>query len=167
MSRATPQQITVWGGLAITAMAAAAAAGDGGTVSELASLAASGAARIGADRRDYEVAFGPAQLAVQTTHARTVLGQPERALEAAAKVDPRFLRPVEHGRHLIDVAGAHAASIRGRDRAVMTLQRARDAGGAVWLRHQGPARAIISDLAEKQARMSPALRELVQTLDGR
>jgi transcriptional regulator with XRE-family HTH domain len=166
LSTATPAQITVWGGLTVTAMASAAAASDGDMVTELAGLARAAAGMAGSDRRDYQMMFGPVQVAVQTTHARTVLGQPDQALAAAADVDPGALKSVEYGRHLIDVAYAHA-DMRRTDRAVVALQQARASAGAVWFRHQGPARALVADLAERQARLSPTLRDLVVALDVR
>lgn len=166
LSAATPAQITVWGGLTVTAMASAAAAADVDAVTELVGLARAAAGRAGGDRRDYQITFGPVQLAVQETHARAVLGQPDRALQAAAGVDRTALRTVEYGRHLIDVAHAYADA-RRTDRAVASLQQARGYAGPVWFRHQGPARALVADLAERQSRLSPALRDLVSSLDAR
>ena len=163
LGHATPQQVTVWGGLLITAMAPAAATGDTATVDELAQLINVGAAHLPADERHYQVAFGPVQAAVQVTHARVTLHQPGRALTAATHIPQRALRPVEYGRHLLDIAAAQAQT-RHTERAVATLQRARGIS-PTWFRHQGVARYLVADLVERQQRLSSGLRDLAQSLD--
>jgi transcriptional regulator with XRE-family HTH domain len=163
LSRATPEQVTVWGGLLITALASAAAAELVDDAEEYLRLAAAGAARAGRDRRDYEITFGPTELTVQTVHARMMLRQPDRALAAAGRVRTRGMQPIARGRHLIDVAQAQVDLDRTAD-AVGTLEQAK-ALSPVWFRHQGPARALVADLAERQRRLSPALRDLVQSLE--
>jgi transcriptional regulator with XRE-family HTH domain len=163
MSRALPEQVTVWGGLLLTAAASAAAAERADDVDEYLRLAAAGAARAGRDRRDYEMTFGPTELTVQTVHARMMLRQPERALTAAQRVRPRSMQTIAHGRHLIDVAQAQVDLERTGD-AVETLGKAKTLA-PVWFRHQGPARSLVGELAVRQRRLTPALRELVESLE--
>jgi transcriptional regulator with XRE-family HTH domain len=163
LSQATPEQVTVWGGLLITALASAAAAELVDDVEEYLRLAGAGAARAGRDRRDYEITFGPTEVAVQSVHARMMLRQPDRALAAASRVRTRGMQTIARGRHLIDVAQAQVDLDRTTE-AVTTLEQAKGLA-PVWFRHQGPARALVADLAERQRRLSPALRDLVQSLE--
>ncbi len=163
MSSATPQHITVWGGLMVTAMASAAAADLVDDVDEYVSLARVGAARTQREQRAYQVSFGPTQLAAQVTHARMMLHQPDLALEAAAGVNRADLLTVEYGRHLVDVAQAQTLAAR-YSKAATALQHAKNLS-PVWFRHQGPARSLVAELAERQPRMSPVVRDLVRALN--
>jgi transcriptional regulator with XRE-family HTH domain len=83
LSAATQEHLTVWGGMVLWAMAAAAAADKADSAIEYISLARAGAARMPRDRHDYEVNFGPTQVAMQATHAYAALRLPDKALAAA------------------------------------------------------------------------------------
>jgi len=161
-STASPEHLTVWGGLVLWAMAAAVETGRGQAATDYISLAKVGSARLERDRHDYEVNFGPTQVAMQTTYVHATLGQPGKALAAAQGVRRADLYPISYGRHLLDVAQAHTDA-RQIDRAVEVLLEARDLA-PVWFRHQAPARSLVSGLAERQTRLSPALRELVASV---
>lgn len=158
-------QITVWGGMVLWAMAAAVEAGHADTAVGHLDLAKVGAARLAEDRHDYETNFGPTQVAMQATYTYSVLGEPGQALAAAQRVRRRDLRTISYGRHLIDVAQANADA-RRTDRAVRTLFEAKELA-PVWFRHQPAARTLVADLAERQSRLSPTLRDLVSSLDAR
>jgi transcriptional regulator with XRE-family HTH domain len=163
LSTATPEHLTAWGALLLTALAPAAAAGREAEAAEYISLARAGAARLDADRHDYQTNFGPTQVAMQTTHAYTVLGHPRRALQAAANVRREDLLPISWGRHLLDVAQAQLDSMRD-EAAMSTLHTAHDTS-AEWFRHQGVARSMVADLIERRRRLTPALRVLAQALE--
>jgi transcriptional regulator with XRE-family HTH domain len=162
ISKATPEHLTVWGGLVLTALAPAAAAGRASAAREHISLSRAAAARLGHDRLDYNVNFGPTQVAMQDTHAHSVLGEPGRALQAAADVQREVLRPISYGSHLLDVAQAHTDA-RHRRAAVVKLQEARDMS-PVWFRHQNLARSLVREIREVETRPSPAIRSLVASL---
>ncbi len=51
-------------------------------------------ARLEHDRLDYNVNFGPTQVAMQATYAHAVLGEPGKALKAAEGVHREDLRPI-------------------------------------------------------------------------
>lgn len=154
------QRVAAWGNLLMTALAPAAAARR--DVSEYISLARAGAERIGHRVVLYQTSFGPATVAMQATHAYTVLGEPARALEAARKIRPGDLRGISYGRHLLDVAQAHHDA-RHRRAAVERLQAARDLS-PVWFRHQGVARALVRCIREEETRPSAAVRSLARSL---
>ncbi len=162
ISKATPEHLTVWGGLMLTAMAPAAAAGRGGAAREHISIAQAAAARLDHERLDYNVNFGPTQVAMQSTHAHAMLGEPAKALKAAGGVHREDLKPISYGSHLIDVAQAQADARRRRD-AVDTLMQARKMS-PMWFRHQGLARSVVAELVEAKRQLSPSLRGLAREL---
>ncbi|GGK92071.1 hypothetical protein Sme01_54500 [Sphaerisporangium melleum] len=156
-----PQHLVVWGGLLLTAMAAAVADARTAAAEEYISLASAAAARItGGDRHDYQVSFGPTQVAMQTTHAYTMLREPGRALKAAAGVTRGDLFPISYGRHLLDKA--HAQADAGYGRAAATTLTDAAALSPVWFRHQGPARSLVERLREEETKLSTDLRRLVK-----
>jgi hypothetical protein len=69
---------------------------------------------------------------------------------------------ISYGRHLLDVAQAHVDR-RQDDTAIGVLQEANTLA-PVWFRHQPPARALVAEVRERKTRLSPALRDLVQSL---
>ncbi len=143
-------------------MAPAAAAGRGSDATEHINISRAAAARLEHDRLDYNVNFGPTQVAMQSTHAYAMLGEPGKALKAAADVRREDLRPISYGAHLIDVASAQADARRRRD-AVGTLVKARQMA-PTWFRHQNLARSIVSELVDAKQQLSPALRGLAREL---
>jgi transcriptional regulator with XRE-family HTH domain len=163
MSSASPEHLTAWGGLLLTALAPAAAAGREAEASELISLARAGAARLGVDRHVYQTNFGPVQVAMQATHAYTVLSHPRRALDAAKAVRRDDLQPISWGRHLLDVAQSQVEA-RREEAALATLQTAHSVSPE-WFRHQLPARSIVADLVERRRRLTPALRSLARAVE--
>ncbi|RAY14622.1 transcriptional regulator [Actinomadura craniellae] len=164
ISKAAPPHLTVWGGLLLTAMAAAAAGGRSGPAGDYIGLARSAAGRFDHDRLDYQVTFGPTQVAVQATHAGAVLREPARALKAARQVRRDDLPPVAYGRHLVDVAQAHLDARHHRT-AETTLLEA-EAISTEWFRHQGPARAMIAELVRETTRLSAPLRRLARAVEA-
>jgi transcriptional regulator with XRE-family HTH domain len=161
-SAASQEHLTVWGGLVLSAMAATVETAPARAMEYL-SLSRVGAARIPVDRHDYQVNFGPTQVAMQATYAHAVAGQPDRALSAARGVRREDLRTISFCRHLLDVAHAHAeAGERGRALAVLNQARRLS---PVWFRHQVPARLVVGAIAERESRPSEALRDLLQSLD--
>ncbi len=162
ISKASPQHLTVWGGLMLTAMAPAAAAGRAQAARDHISISHAAAARLDRDRLDYNVNFGPTQVAMQSTHAHAMLREPGHALKAAQGVRREDLQTISYGAHLIDVAQAQADARRRRD-AVATLVQARQMS-PTWFRHQGLARSVVTELVEAKQQLSPALRGLAREL---
>jgi transcriptional regulator with XRE-family HTH domain len=163
MSSATPEHLTAWGALLLSALAPAAAAGHEAEAGEYISLARAGAARLDVDRHDYQTNFGPTQVAMQATHAYTVLRHPRRALAAARDVRREDLRPISWGRYLLDVAQSQFDA-RREEAALASLQTAHGVSPE-WFRHQSPARSIVAELIERRRRLTPALRSLARAVE--
>jgi transcriptional regulator with XRE-family HTH domain len=162
MSTASPQHLTVWGGLLLSAVAPAAAADQRDTLDEVISLARAGAARLDHDRHDYQVSYGPTQVAMQATYGYAATHRPEAALRHAAQVRREDLLGISYGAHLVDVAQAHVDG-RADDAAVAVLRTARSTA-PVWFRHQPLARGLVQDLRQRALRLRPELRDLVDDL---
>jgi hypothetical protein len=158
MSSATPEHLTVWGSLLLSAAAPAATASKSDDVAEYIGLARSAAGRFSEDRHDYWVSFGPTQVAMQDTYTSVVLGHSGRALNAAKGVHRENLLHISYGSHKLDVAQALTDSRRGSE-AVDALLEAHSVS-AEWFRHQGLARNLVRELVERQRRLTPALRKL-------
>jgi hypothetical protein len=160
---APSENVAVWGTLLLTALAPAAAAGR--DVAGYVALASAGAERVGHPTKTYagQAPFGQASVAMQACHAYAVSREPGKALTAARKIHPGDLAGISYGRHLLDVAEAHADARRPAA-ATAALTQAR-AQSHVWFRHQGVARCLVADLVEQQRRLSPALRELAASVD--
>lgn len=162
-SVAAPEHLTVWGGLVLWALAAAVEGGHGSAVEGHIALARVGAARLDADRHDYQVNFGPTQVAMQNTYANAALGEPGKAFAAAGGVRRADLFPISYGRHLLDLSQAHVDAGQ-LEPAAQRLKEAMDLS-PVWFRHQALAHSLAGDLADRQARTTPLVRELVGALD--
>jgi transcriptional regulator with XRE-family HTH domain len=158
---APPEHVAAYGHLLMLALGPAAAAGR--DVSGYIAVASAAAARIGRRVSFYQTSFGPATVHMQACYAYAVTGQPAKALTAARQIRPGDLAGISYGRHLLDVAQAHADA-RQHPAATAALSQAR-ALSPVWFRHQGIARSLVAELTEQQKRLSPALRELAASVD--
>jgi hypothetical protein len=164
MSTASIDHIAVWGGLLLKALAGAAAANRDAEARQYISLARAGAQRLDSDRTVYGwMQFGPVQVAMQETHAYTVLGRPTSALRAARAVRRDQLLPLSWGRHLLDVARSQLDRAVTSE-AVATLHHAQQVSPE-WFRHQAIARAMVSELVTSQRRLTPEVRELARAAD--
>jgi transcriptional regulator with XRE-family HTH domain len=158
---ASDQHLAVYGSLLMTALAPAAAAGR--DVTQYVSLASAAAARIGKRVKIYQTSFAPATVHMQDCHAHAVTRHPAKALAAARSIRPGELTGISYGRHLLDVAQAHADA--GHPKAATTVLTQAHAQSPTWFRHQGIARSLIDDLYEQETRISPALRNLGASID--
>jgi transcriptional regulator with XRE-family HTH domain len=163
MSNAGADHLAVWGGVLLKALAAAAAGSRDPEAREYMSLARVAATRMNAERTVYHwMQFGPVQVAMQETHAYTMLGHPGQALRVAGGVHRDQLLPLSYGRHLLDVARCQLDT-RGTD-VVATLQRAHQVSPE-WFRHQAIARATVAELVNQRRRLTPDIRALALAAD--
>jgi hypothetical protein len=132
-------------------------------VADYVAMASAAAERLGGRTLVYNTAFGPAEVAVQATHAYAIRREPDKALRASRRVQPGAITGIAYGRHLVDVAQAHLDA-RHHAAAVQRLQEAQ-AVSPVWFRHQGVARSLVREIREEETRPSPAVRSLVRSLD--
>jgi hypothetical protein len=113
----------------------------------------------------WETSFAAASVQMQATYAYAVQREPGKALKAARKVDLADLPgTISRGRHLLDVAQAHVDARHG-GAAVSVLSQARQMA-PVWFRHQQVARMLVSELLERQQRLTRPLRELAAATDA-
>lgn len=66
------------------------------------------AERIGEDRNDYHLEFGPTNVAIQTVSTAVELGDAGEAIDVAKSVDASSLSPERQGRLLMDMGRAYA-----------------------------------------------------------
>jgi transcriptional regulator with XRE-family HTH domain len=165
MSAATPEHLTVWGALLLSAAAPAACGSRADEVADYIGMARAAAARFGGDRHDYWVSFGPSQVAMQGTYTFAVLGKPGEALKAARDVRREDLLPISWGAHHLDVAQAYTDARRWRE-ATEALLTANEVSPE-WFRHQGIARNLVRGLVEQQQRLTAPLRKLAASVGVR
>jgi transcriptional regulator with XRE-family HTH domain len=167
MSTATPQHLTVWGSLLLSAAAPAATALRASDVETYIGIARAAAGPMEHDRHDYWVSFGPTQVAMQACYVNAALGRPGQALKAAAGVRRGDLLDISWGAHHLDKAQALATDGRLNDdrRAVQALAVAHGVS-AEWFRHQGLARTLTRELADRRTRLSEPLATLVESIGG-
>lgn len=161
LSSATPEHLTVWGSLLLSAAAPAATASRTADVAEYIGLARSAAGRFDTDRHDYWVSFGPTQVAMQQCYTSAVLGNAGDALKAAGGVRKENLLHISWGAHKLDVAQA-LIDARRHSEATDSLLEAHSVSPE-WFRHQGLARNLVRDLVGQQRRLTPRLRQLASS----
>jgi hypothetical protein len=160
---APDQDVATYGSLLMTAVGPAAAAGR--DVDGYIRLAGAAAERIGRRVRVWGTTFAAASVHMQATYAYAVQREPGKALKSARRVDVAELPgTISRGRHLLDVAQAHVDARHG-GAAVTVLIQARQMA-PVWFRHQGVARQLVSELLERQQRLTRPLRELAAATDA-
>lgn len=101
--------LSAYGSLVLTAGTAAARARNGARARELVAESAAVAERMGTDRDDYQTAFGPSQIAMQTVDVGVQTGEFGQALSAARTMPngAAALPLASRARHATDRAVAH------------------------------------------------------------
>jgi transcriptional regulator with XRE-family HTH domain len=150
---AEPQHLSVWGSLLLTAATAAGRSGKADTADDFLSMASVAADKIGADRNDYQTAFGPSQAVMQSVDVAIVTGRFARALKLAASMPVKpGLPTAAYARHLTDLS--YSLTELGRsDQATQTLLRV-ERLAPEWMRYQAFPKAIVRELRERAVRTS-------------
>ncbi|MGH3568830.1 MAG: helix-turn-helix domain-containing protein [Pseudonocardia sp.] len=151
-------QWTLYGSALITAATANARYGDRAEATSLLAEARVAATRTGA-RNDYEAAFGPDQVLMQTVDVDVVTEHYGAALTVARRMPRDTVLPVAaRARHLSDIA---VSQIRtdADDHALATLL-AMERLAPDWMRFQAHPRQIVAELRERS--VAPELRELAE-----
>jgi transcriptional regulator with XRE-family HTH domain len=152
LSKATPNQVAMWGRLLGRGAASAARNNRPRQADDLLSLARSAAARLGRNEFAYDSyfsSFGPTVVATIEVENAMVQGDAEKALALARSV--RFdenMRITVWTRHLLTIAEAQL-STRKYTAAAKTLDGIRDISPE-WLTKQGLTRRIVRDLLDSQ-----------------
>lgn len=163
LGSATPQHVSVWGSLLLTALAATAARGDSARSRDTLSLARAAGGRLGEPRDDYQTYFSPAKVGTESVHAAVKLGEPVTALRRSSDVhDVATLPTAAHGRHLLDVAQAQVDT-RAYGEAIDTLLAA-ERLSPEWFRHQVLTGVLVRELVEHYSRLPGTLKGLAARL---
>lgn len=157
-----PQHLSAYGSLVLQG---ATAAGRGFRVSEALHLVDESrevSDRMGEDRRDYETAFGPSQVAMQSVDVRVVTEDYTAAMDAAKAMpnSGQALPLASRCRHLTDRSLA-LARLGRPDEALAGLLTA-ESMGKDWIKHQTLPRRIVGELLERdrQSRLRGLARRL-------
>ena len=157
--------VSVFGSLLLTGATAAGRDGQRAEAAGLLDAAREAASRLGGvDRNDYETAFGPSQVTMQTVDVHVVTEEFGEALTAARGMPRDAGLPLAaRCRHLADLALAHTRL--GHDqRAIDTLLTMQQAAPD-WSRYQTLPRRVVRELLERERRVrTPRLRELADRL---
>jgi hypothetical protein len=121
------------------------------------------AQRIGMDRTDYDVVFGPGHVVMGTVDCSVVAEDFVTAAEVARAMPRDAALPLStHSRHLTDVAHAHLRL--GRARAAESVLLAMEHAAPEWTAHQQLPRVLVGELMTL-GRPTVRLRQLAHRLN--
>lgn len=169
ISRATPEELTVWGGLHLRVGAAAVRDNRPGEAADAIRLAQIAAVRLGHERLggpDHLRHFGPVTVTQQRAEHASIQRRPDHVLRLHEAV--RVWRPARGGgrsgrcRHLLDVADAH---LRQHDVAacMAVLYRIYD-GAPQWLVAQRYGQDILGRVIAQRRTLTPEMRTLADAV---
>jgi transcriptional regulator with XRE-family HTH domain len=162
-SRATTQQLAVWGELWLYVANAAVRDGAPNETGDALRLAAAAAHRIGGTVR-YDAStqrlFGPMTVARITAECAIITDEPDKALAVAERIPPDRDAPNGAGnlRHKLDIANAHAKL--GQFSDSMGQLAALRAQAPEWLVQQRYARDVVGGMVAKRRTLTADMREL-------
>ncbi|MGH8903348.1 MAG: helix-turn-helix domain-containing protein [Egibacteraceae bacterium] len=166
LAKATPVELSVWGMLLWMGMTAASRSEKPAQAADLLRLMQAVAHRIGEDRCDYSMVFGPTTVAMQAVGLAVEGGDSGQALHLAQQVPKAASVPLTtRTRHLLDVA--HAQCLENKNADALTSLREVQGLAPEWMRYQVLAREIARALLTKQGATRsrlPALQELATYL---
>jgi len=156
-------RMSLWGSLVLSG---ATAAGRDGRAEEAEHLLGEAAdvARHTGHRSDYECAFGPDQVTMQTVDVQVVTERYGPALKTARHMPRSTPLPLAaKARHLSDRALCHARL--GQDAPALDVLLAMEGTAPKWSRYQAQPRGIVRELLEREKRVrTPRLRELAHRM---
>jgi transcriptional regulator with XRE-family HTH domain len=117
--------------------------------------------RLGEDRNDYNLEFGPTNVAIQAVATAVDLGDAGEALEIGQTIDAAALSPERRGRLLMDLGRAHAQRRHLGD-AVDCLLRAEEIAPETVQNHTAVRAAIKELVLVAGPTAPPALMDLAQ-----
>ncbi|MGH3798675.1 MAG: helix-turn-helix domain-containing protein [Pseudonocardiaceae bacterium] len=138
-------QLSVYGGLLLRGACAAARQRRTGAAADLLAEAATVAQRIGTDRADYDVVFGPGHAVMGAVDCFVVAEDYVAAAKVARTMPPDAALPLStRSRHLADVA--HAQMRLGRHQAAESTLLMMEQAAPDWTAHQQLPRVLVSEL---------------------
>lgn len=157
-------RMSLWGSLLLSGATAAGRDGEGATAAQLLGEAADIARHTG-NRNDYEVAFGPDQVTMQTVDVHVVTEAYTSALTRARDMPSDTSLPLAaQARHLQDRALAHARL--GHDERAVNTMLSMAHLAPKWVEYQTQPRLIFQELQarDRRARSNSRLGELGRLL---
>jgi transcriptional regulator with XRE-family HTH domain len=156
-----PSAWSLYGSLLLTGATAAGRAENRPVAGLLLEEAREAAGRTG-NRNDYESAFGPDQVLMQTVDVEIVTEDYGSALTTARRMPRETALPVAaRARHLSDVALAQTRL--GHDGAALTTLMEMESLAPSWMRFQAQPRQIVRELRERAA-SAPRLTDLAKRM---
>lgn len=157
------QALSVYGSLLVQVANAAARDGRSALAGDFLKSAREVAQRVGTDRVDYEIPFGPSLVTMQTVDVGVVTEDYPAALAAASRMPVNPGLPVaSRCRHLADRACAHANL--GQDEQALALLLTTEGMAPDWIRHQTLVRSVTRDLLNAERTRSTPLRQLAKRI---
>ncbi|MGH3814156.1 MAG: helix-turn-helix domain-containing protein [Pseudonocardiaceae bacterium] len=156
--QASPAQLSIFGGLVLRGATAAARQRRAGAAVDLLTEATIAAQRIGVDRTDYDVVFGPGHVVMGAADCAVVAEDYATAAKVARTMPRDAALPLStRSRHLADVA--HAELRLGRTKVAESVLLAMERAAPEWAMHQRLPRVLVGELMTR-GRPSTRLREL-------
>jgi transcriptional regulator with XRE-family HTH domain len=160
----SPAQLSIFGGLVLRGATAAARQRRAGAATDLLTEATTAAHRIGVDRTDYDVVFGPGHVVMGAVDCSVVAEDFARAAEVAGKMPRDSALPLStRSRHLADVA--HAELRLGHTKAAEAVLLTMERAAPEWTAHQQLPRVLVGELMTR-GRPSARLRDLAHRLSA-
>jgi transcriptional regulator with XRE-family HTH domain len=156
-----PPLLSVWGALHLVGAVVASRQERPETALANMRSAQEAADRLGADRDDFGIEFGPTNVALHAVAVAVELGDAGTALRRASAIDPSGLSTERRARFLVDVARAHHQRRQGRE----VLQRLQEAYELTPEQIEGhpDVGEMVRDLVQDEGqRVDPDLRRLAQ-----
>ncbi|MFI5491839.1 helix-turn-helix domain-containing protein [Actinoplanes sp. NPDC051859] len=163
---ATPQRLSVYGLLLLTAAMAAARIGDSATVRDLVSGAEQAARDLGGDFNYYYSSFGPTNVELHRAAAAVELGDGSKAIETHRGIDTAAfaaLLPERRAHHYLDIARGYAQVGDVENASAMLLEGDRLAPSEIRCRPL--AHEVLSDVLRRTRGTPPApIAELAEQM---
>ena len=142
-------QWSLYGSLLLTGATAAGRADNRPVAKVLLNEAAAAAERTG-HRNDYESAFGPDQVLMQSVDVDIVTENYGPALTASKRMPPNTALPIAaRARHLSDISLSHARL--GHDEAALDVLQEMEAFAPQWIQYQDQPKQIVRELRQRAA----------------
>jgi transcriptional regulator with XRE-family HTH domain len=161
---ARAELLSSWGALHLIGMVSAVRDDDRAEARRLLTGAAQSAARLGADRNDYRMAFGPTNVAIHRVAYSVELGHSRSAVRGAAAIDVTRAPSVERRvSHRLDIAQSHTR-LRADLPALRALVTA-EQESAEQVAYSVTAHAAVREMLRREnAATRPILRPLAERL---
>ncbi|WP_031509709.1 helix-turn-helix domain-containing protein [Streptomyces megasporus] len=167
MSKATPDELSLWGWMLLRLSAAAVRDNRPGEAKDAMRLARSAAVALGreyAPHADFLRTFGPVTVALKRTENEALNDRPDQVIKLSAAL-PSSRVPTTStnwNRHLLDVAAAYSTK-RQYAEACHVLEGIYEKSPQ-WLLHQRYARDIVSGMIERRRILTPKMQHIADVI---